>query len=76
MIEVMHKKVNMKDFKNYNRKTIGRYIVYLSIAIIYDVVVLPLRIVRLVLDWWKENISDYIFQGLALWVKDSAETNK
>lgn len=40
-----------------------------TILIIYDLIILPLRIVRLILEWWNEHIGNALVQYLYYWVK-------
>lgn len=38
------------------------------IVILYDLIILPFRIVRLLLNWWNERIGQAIVNYLAYWV--------
>ena len=57
----------------YKTKTKRRFVVYKILVRTYDILVLPLRIVRLLLEWSKENISDNIVYHMEECVRKGEE---
>lgn len=62
------KKEQEKSFKI--AKTMKkRYIIYRTVYGLYHLITLPLRVMRLILDWLFENVTERINNHLIYWVK-------
>lgn len=44
-----------------------------TIVIVYDIIILPFRIIRLFLDWWNENVGGALTSYLADWTTNKED---
>lgn len=44
-----------------------------TIVIVYDIIILPFRIIRLFLDWWNDNVGYALTSYLADWVTNKED---
>lgn len=53
-----------------------RYYIGKTIVLIYQIIILPFAIVRVFLEFWRNNITDFIIGNIISWIKQGKDEKR
>lgn len=53
-----------------------RYYIGRTIVLIYQIIILPFAIVRVFLEFWHNNITDFIIGNIISWIKQGKDEKR
>ena len=53
-----------------------RYYIGRTIVLIYQIIILPFAIVRVFLEFWRNNITDFIIGNIISWIKQGKDEKR